>query len=350
LSGSILKNNRTNKGITSSVVTGADATSTIYLNGTVIQNNEVFNAAGGGAIMSGQVILEGKVVITENYQTAVGGTKVKSNICLDPDGTVSVVGGLSADSVIGIRVQEVNHVDEYEFAETSSETNANSAWQYFSDDYENSMGIMVSTSNSNNIMFKGSIPFSFTKVKAEDTSETLSGVEFKLYKLICETSSHDHTDTTTLVTDDNVGSGKCWELVTTKESSATGRVDFGNLEKGIYMLVETKTASGYQLPAGQWKITVTPTGTTKIAIRAHGVPDNQPPAFMTATAGDGTITYKLPNIKNLSLPLSGMPGIRILQIVGAALALLTILLYILRKRSNDRRRFILLKGELTNNN
>jgi len=348
LSGSVLENNRTNKGITASAVTGADATSILYLNGTVIQNNEVSNAAGGGAILSGTVILEGKVVVTDNYRSVIGEEAVNSNICLDLNGTVEVVGSLSAGSAVGIRVQDANHVDEYEFAATGSNANASASYLYFSDDYADSMGIMVSTANPANIMFKGSIPFSFTKVKAEDTTKALAGVEFNLYKLICEDSAHDHTDTTTLVTAENTGAGKCWEMLVTKTSDAAGLVDFEAIEEGTYMLVETKTASGYKLPAGQWKLRVTPTGVNKLIIQAHGTSDDLPPAFMTATDSEGTVTYKLPNIRQLSLPLSGMPGIRILQIIGAIVALLTILLYILRKRSNDRRRFILLKGELAN--
>jgi len=347
LSGSILQNNRTNNGITSSAVTGA-ATSTIYLNGTVIKNNEArTNAAGGGAIMSGKVILEGKVVVTDNYRSYNDGTQTNSNICLDANGKVYVNDTLSPGSAVGIRVQDVDHVDEYEFAETVSAICASSSYQYFSDDFDDSMEITVST-NPNNIMFKGSTPFSFTKVKAEDTSEILTGAEFKLYKFICEDSSHDHNDTTSLVTEDNIGTGNCWELTATKESDTSGLVDFEDLEEGIYMLVETRTVSGYQLPSGQWKLTVTPTGMNKIIIQAHGAQDDLPPAFMTATDSEGTVTYKLPNIRQLSLPFSGMPGVRILQILGTALALLTILLYILRKRSNDRRRFILLKDELTN--
>ncbi|MGL6199264.1 MAG: SpaA isopeptide-forming pilin-related protein [Lachnospiraceae bacterium] len=328
--GSTLQNNQTNVGMTASAVRAEDATSTIRLYDTVIQNNVVLSDSGGGAIMSGNVILEGKVMITDNYRKCSGESDVKSNICLDAGGTVRIEGSL-VNSVVGIRVQDGNHVDEYEFAETSSQASANASYQYFSDDFEDSMGIMVSTSNPSNIMFKGSVPFSFTKVKAEDTTKILPGVEFKLYRLICEDSSHNHADTTALVTQDSIGVGECWELAATKLSSTAGLTDFEKLEKGTYMLVETKAAGGYKLPSGQWLIKVTPTGSDKIGITAHGAQDDLPPAFMKVTANDGTVTYKLPNVKQLSLPLSGMPGIQLPQIVGLVLMLLTTLLYILRK-------------------
>gem|GEM_PF-833383 len=349
--GSELKNNICKGGddATASAIHCKQEDSVIHLKGTEIKNNIVVRPFDEnihtGATVSGVVTLEGKVIVEDNFQVEnVDDERVTGcDICLDKgldpadDGyaaAVKIKGSLLEGSHVGIRVDIDNHVDLFEFALTDSEEHAINSLEYFFDDYDEPLDIVISTIDPRNIMFNETVPFSFIKVRAEDTSEILMGVEFKLYELICVNEEHDHTDRTSLVTEEDISAG-CWELVVTQISDENGLVDFGNLHAGTYMLDEVKTLTGYQLPTGQWRLTVAFSDTTyPIQIESHGATNDQPPAFMI----DDEMSFKLPNIKNLTLPLSGMSGMQMFQILGALLATLSILLYIHRKRRNEKYR------------
>lgn len=83
-------------------------------------------------------------------------------------------------------------------------------------------------------------------------------------------------------------------------SSLSGEVALDRLEPGRYLLVETHTAEGYQLPQGEWIITVTEeNGNVEITdIRARD--GTSPPAFRLENGN-----YYLPNYLKNSLPRAG---------------------------------------------
>lgn len=182
--------------------------------------------------------------------------------------------------------------------------------------------------------------FSFIKVKAEDTDAVLSGVEFELYT--CNNAAHTHAtsdEINPLVTQAVIEAGDCWKLVRTVTSAADGTVDFGSLINGTYMLLETKTAEGYQLPTGQWKITIDNTKKLleRIAITAVSSGGKIPPGFIVEQdTGAGTgivdIHYKLLNIKETWLPFTGLDGIFRYLLIGGTFIAIAIMLFLFFKK------------------
>ena len=154
---------------------------------------------------------------------------------------------------------------------------------------------------------KAVVPFSFTKTTG-DLSTALPGVDFMLYPL------------------DALGAIDASQAPILATSDTAGLVDFGGLKAGDYKLVETQTGSGYQLPLGDWTISVSTTNTANpITIKANG----SPPAFSLDTAGERV----LPNYQAMTLPLSGQGySILLLTTLGIILVGTAVLMYTTRKR------------------
>ena len=113
--------------------------------------------------------------------------------------------------------------------------------------------------------------------KDDENNKPLSGVEFKLY-------GGKAGETLEMgVNDDPKATNTFWDMsapLQTKTSAATtGRVEFTNLKSGKYLLVETQTVPGYQLPENQWILTIdmTKTGNDQWSIEGRGNP--KPPEF-----------------------------------------------------------------------
>ena len=165
------------------------------------------------------------------------------------------------------------------------------------------------------------VAFSFTKT-GEDGATALAGATFKLYA--CDDTAHtsavDHSWTATTDAD------CCWNVdepvAIVTSAAGTGLVDFGELEGGQYMLVETAAPAGYRLPHGQWLVDVDASAQT-VTIAAHAtknaagnVTGDLPPAFKYDSA---TKAYSLPNYKEWVMPLAGGTGTIALTAAGAAL-------------------------------
>lgn len=312
----------------------------ILLENTVVRDNISTSVDGGGILTGGgsNLTLKGKVIVDHNNIDSWD-VQEKSNVCLLNLGKIMISGSMTEGSTVGVRVISTDHIDEYVFAEADTELAASDSYQYFSDDYADALDIEINPINKEEIRFVDTVSFAFTKVKAEDTDTALNGAKFDLYRLNCTDGSHNHTDLADLVSQESIDSG-CWELVKTDTSGGPGKadglVDLGALRKGTYMLVESKTVKGYKLPTGQWMIDITPSGAKRLSITAHGPSDDMPPAFMIVTTPEGVVQYKLPNIRLLAVPMSGMPGIQKFLLIGGGLLSVTIMLYILRKRRDDR--------------
>lgn len=162
--------------------------------------------------------------------------------------------------------------------------------------------------------------FKFTKAAAEDTTQTLNGAEFALYKLVCSNTGHNHS---ALV--DTGSPGSCWLLVGTKTSDPT--VTFTNLLSGEYRLVETKAPDGRIRPGGQWKIEIS--AGTNPQITAVG--SSKPPAFISGTGG-----LILPNRQIADIPSSGGQGKILYFIFGMVLMGSAVLLFIKWRRNCHR--------------
>lgn len=183
------------------------------------------------------------------------------------------------------------------------------------------------------------MPFEFQKV--DEKGDPMAGVDFRLYG--CShvhdrscgasadnvgksgydaTCSHYHkTSGGSVVAGDNHSvtasgePGNCWDAsnplyaVTT---GADGMVSFDELVTGDYMLVETATADGYQLPHGQWLLRVdSVAGTVDIIARGE-----TPPAFKVDAASGA---YSVANYRQWVLPFSGGVGTVLVTVLGVVL-------------------------------
>ena len=152
----------------------------------------------------------------------------------------------------------------------------------------------------------------FTKVAAENYTQTLSGAEFQLFYLICSDDTHDHSQD--VVNPDAPGS--CWIRWSTKTSDPL--VSFPQLyESSEYRLVETKAPDGYALPAGQWQITTD--ANNRITITEISSGTQKPPAFIR----DSSDELLLPNMKPVNLPTLGGFGALPFLIGGTLLMLIS---------------------------
>ena len=132
-------------------------------------------------------------------------------------------------------------------------------------------------------------PLSFTK-KSSDLKTALPGFTFALYE--CTNPQHSGKDSHSAVAG---GSDSCWgsydadglatsDPLKTAVSGADGTVDFGELPRGYYMLVETAVPSSYTAPSGrEWEFEV-PTGQLLIDFDT----------FFGQDTGDGSGAFFIP--------------------------------------------------------
>jgi hypothetical protein len=150
----------------------------------------------------------------------------------------------------------------------------------------------------------------FEFIKENPRKEPLADVEFKLYSCKhADEANHTHDD---LVTNDP---NNCWDQTTAQAATSgalDGKVRFTNLVSGEYMLVETKTLPGYNLPLGQWLIQV---DAANAAVTITGKGATLPPAFYETVSG-GDQTYHLPNYPEFVMPEAGGNEVILLVVVG----------------------------------
>lgn len=149
---------------------------------------------------------------------------------------------------------------------------------------------------------KTTVPFTFIKVDdRRENQAPLKGAVFKLY--------HNSEELPmALVTEQSISDGD-WTLFSEKSSGDDGVIDFGELESGYYMLVESKAPIGFEAPVGQWQVTIDVHATNPIVIQGKergGA--GLPPAFIVEEES-GVKSYLLPNYKQFALPFSGNRGI-----------------------------------------
>ena len=158
-----------------------------------------------------------------------------------------------------------------------------------------------------NIPERDLMDFEFYKLGmlSDGVKGPLKDVEFELYDCTkLEEAGHVH--------DELVASGSCWDVSANATSAIDGKVSFTGLISGDYMLVETKTVEGYQLPMGQWKVSLDTSQPSDYTIIGKGNP--LPPAFYKE---DGT--YRLLNYQKMEVPLTGGIGTILLTILGIAM-------------------------------
>lgn len=165
---------------------------------------------------------------------------------------------------------------------------------------------------------KEGMPFEF--IKTDERGNPLSGVEFEIYP--CK-EGHTSSDQHSTIADSN----SCWDIENPKytvTSDTDGKVFFDLLTTGDYMLAETKTKTGYQLPRGQWLLQVD-TAAEDIHISARG---ETPPAFKLED--DGSLS--LANYPQINLPFAGGFGVLLFTIGGIVLIGTAIILIIVFRK------------------
>jgi LPXTG-motif cell wall-anchored protein len=165
--------------------------------------------------------------------------------------------------------------------------------------------------------------FNFTKV--DEANRPLYAVAFELYSCSkADDETHVHSG---LVT---TAAGCCWVNPVSVTSDSAGRVSFTGLPSGDYMLVETKTVTGYILPASQWLVRIDDSSSISITTQIASS-DSKPPAFYSS-AGTGLRLPNYPIPPKPLLPQTGDLFFVLLGVIGIALLSGTGLLFIYRKR------------------
>lgn len=149
-----------------------------------------------------------------------------------------------------------------------------------------------------------------TKVDATDTSKMLSGVEFKLERLLPDsTSGGDSFEV------DN-------SFVAKTATTAQGIAEFKDLEDGIYRLTETKTVKGYNLLKDPITIKIKRNQVDGTTV------DGKSYNFSKAT-DKNTIELQISNRMKFFLPKTGGYGAMLFILCGMALATLCCLIFFL---------------------
>ena len=164
-----------------------------------------------------------------------------------------------------------------------------------------------------NTTYHRSIKAQLGFVKVNEQNSPLSGAQFSLYSRAPGLLAEQLDDW--LASDDP---SSTWTDPVTATSASDGSVSFTDLMPGNYMLVETQTRPGYELPQGQWLVTVA--GDASISITAHGYSETAlPPAFQEAAADSPYAnSLLLPNYRQMAMPVAGAPGAVYMTVFGTA--------------------------------
>jgi len=158
----------------------------------------------------------------------------------------------------------------------------------------------------------GNTPFRFDFWKTEHNGSRLSGAEFRLFVW-----NGTGTPTPGLITNDMIGPGaNQWSEVSAATSSLTVAMVFHMRPDRYYQLVETVPPPGFQMPAGQWRITVNNTVPSTLSILP--VSGLSMPGIEPCTNPE---TYNIHNWPEFSLPLTGGGGIW--AFMASAMAVIT---------------------------
>jgi len=228
-----------------------------------------------------------------------------------------------------IELVEVNIPDGYEFEKYETKVGKNTSTWTTSEDVAS--GIVVPDAKGNTSYYfvttnvqKG-MEVELIKVDTGDSSKTLSGAEFELYKVIPAVLDEDGVTVITPESRQKIG--------TTWTTDSEGKLAFGTLEIGTYKLVETKAPAGYNLSDSEITIYVTADGVT------YDQPDNAASnTKLTPTVRDGVKVYTITvtNSKGAVLPHTGGAGTFLYTLCGLMLMASAAAVYGFRMRRRER--------------
>lgn len=162
----------------------------------------------------------------------------------------------------------------------------------------------------------------------EGNDVLLSGVEFKLEKLVETTEGEPQVETTYEFNSTNKGS-------ITAKTDGNGKITnkFTNLEPGTYRLTETKAHPGYNLLAQPIKIQFTQGGTC--SIDGQVITDEEK---FTQSGNTYTMTLTVLNRKTPKLPHTGADAPSLWLLIGMPLAVAGLLIFTFRYNRKGGRR------------
>lgn len=206
---------------------------------------------------------------------------------------------------------------------------------------------VVETVAYTNKLYVPMVPYSFTKVdglsfSSEDLSKAIAlpGAQFVLYHYDGKEENWAE-DSKELIDLSNLSD--VWEDPITATSDAQGETRFENLQEGHYRLVETEAPEGYQLPTGQWNLTVDISGDEGSEVGTFVIQSTEDatmdtPAMAIAKEASGENTYYLMNYKPINPPITGGDGGEDFRIGGGLLMFTGLVLAMWWMWSSPRRR------------
>lgn len=206
---------------------------------------------------------------------------------------------------------------------------------------------VVETVAYTNKLYVPMVPYSFTKVdglsfSSEDLSKAIAlpGAQFVLYHYDGKEENWAE-DSKELIDLSNLSD--VWEDPITATSDAQGETRFENLQEGHYRLVETEAPEGYQLPTGQWNLTVDISGDEGSEVGTFVIQSTEDatmdtPAMAIAKEASGENTYYLMNYKPINPPVTGGDGGEDFRIGGGLLMFTGLVLACWWMWSSPRRR------------
>ena len=203
-------------------------------------------------------------------------------------------------------------------------------------------GSNVSNFATHKVLITPGVDTWFIKTGSDSSGNSgtgLAGAQFALYRWAGEAepthAARSHMVDVSVVVDDTLEEGD-WVRVKyggeeigeltdlfVSSTSPLGEVDLGRLLKGTYTLIETRAPEGYDLPIGQWILTVDPekmdTGTDDWKIEFVGKSNSMMPPGVLRIMGEQGPTYQLMNIRPFSIGMSGLAGTKGLLLIGFSL-------------------------------
>jgi Predicted outer membrane protein len=250
------------------------------------------------------------------------------------------VWGSYSDLAPGEQIDITIYVRAPIFNKTSAESNV--IWNQASTDWTIGAGAgqiagsTLSNYANQQVIKPLGVETAFIKVGNDNPTLGLANAEFTLYRWEGDAAltleERNHMVDIGVLADDTLPGG-VWRRVKYDGEDANaltdvfrssilpaGRVDLGNLPEGVYTLIETKAPSGYELPIGQWILTIDPananTGENDWTIEFEGKSRlMMPPAVARDTNEEG-VAYRLINARPFSIGLSGLGGTKGLLLIG----------------------------------
>ena len=281
-----------------------------------------------------------KCIFNNLYQYPVGGSAANNYIYRIVEGTVDKAGNFTAvkpNETITINGNTYVVTAEAE-ATANSETNSagsstdNTATVTPDGTITGGSGKIVLTNTLQNPKFVLDIIKKDAELNNESKDVPLSGVEFKLEKLVKTTEGEPQW-----VVD------KDYQFDSTNKGSITAITDgdgkitkvFANLEPGTYRLTETKAHPGYNLLAQPIKIKFTQDGKCYID-DAEVKKDDK--TFIPGTNNTYTMTLTVLNRKTPELPHTGADAPSLWLLIGMPLAVAGLLIFTFRYNRKGGRR------------